>query len=187
MNNKSQTAVPMVVLILIGFLITGAGDLYAQPKNIICPQCGEENVAGAKFCWNDGFNLSKIQKQQAAIRPVEKPAAVKTFIPQTESQPKSVGQPELSFENVSSAEMELFLIKLTERLEAANVRKVRNPNYIGDLTQAEFRRLLENTLQNQNIVRTKVITKNESGFGSFLKAVGAGTLILIGLGILAAG
>ena len=79
------------------------------------------------------------------------------------------------------------MIKLTERLEAANVRKVRNPNYIGDLTQAEFRRLLENTLQNQNIVRTKVITKNESGFGSFLKAVGAGTLILIGLGILAAG
>ena len=187
MNNKSQTAVPLVVLILIGFLIAGAGDLYAQPKNIICPQCGEENVAGAKFCWNDGFNLSKIQKQKAAIKPVEKPAVVNTPIPQTESQPKSVGQSELSFENMSSPEMELFLRKLTERFAAASVREVRYPQSIGDRIAAEFRRVLENTLQNQNIVRTKVITKNESGFGSFLKAVGAGTLIIFGIGILAAG
>ena len=75
------------------------------------------------------------------------------------------------------------MTRLTARLQAANERRVRNPNYIGDLTQAEFRILMGNTLRDQNIVRTKIITKKESGFGIFLKSVGAAVLILIGMGI----
>ena len=183
MNNKSKMISILAVMLLIGFIVAGTADLYAQSNKIICPQCGKENDAGAKFCWNDGFNLSNIQKQRETI----KPATSKTSIPLTESQPEPATQSELSFESMSNAEMELFLTRLTARLEAANERRVRNPNFIGDLTQAQFRILLENTLRDQNIVRTKTITKKESGFGQFLKSVGATTLIIFGIAILASG
>ena len=183
MNNKSKMIPILVLMLLIGFIVAGTGDLYAQSNKIICPQCGKENDAEAKFCWNDGFNLSNIQKQQETIKPVTS----KTSIPLPKSQPEPATETELSLGSMGNAEMELFLTRLTARLEAANERRVRNPNYIGDLTQAEFRILLENTLRDQNIVRTKVITKKESGFGKFLKSVGATTLIIFGIALLAAG
>ena len=183
MNNKSKMIPILAVMLLIGFFVAEAGELYAQSNKIICPQCGKENEAGAKFCWNDGFNLSTAQKQQETIMPVPS----KIFIPLPKSQPEPATQTELSFGGMGNAEMELFLARLTARLEAANERRVRNPNYIGDLTQAEFRILMGNTLRDQNIVRTKIITKSESGFGIFLKSVGAGTLILFGIVLLAGG
>jgi len=180
MNNKSKMIPIIAAILLIGFFVAGAGELYAQSNKIICPQCGKINEAGAKFCWNDGFNLSIIQKQQETIMP--EPS--KVFIPLPKSQPEPATQTELSFGSMSNTETELFLARLTARLEAANERRVRNPNYIGDLTQAEFRILMGNTLRDQNIVRTKIITKKESGFGIFLKSVGAATLVLFGMAIL---
>jgi len=183
MNNKSKINPILVIVILIGIFSAGVSVLYAQSNNIICPQCGEENDEGAKFCWNDGFDLSNIQIQQKTISPVKEP--MKISPPIFEIKPQTLKTSDISFGYMGDAEIEQFLTRLTERLEAANDRRVRNPNYIGDLTQAEFKKLMENTLQNQNIVRTKVITKKESGFGSFLKAVGATTLIIFSLGILA--
>jgi len=183
MNNKSKLIPILAVMLLIVFIVAQTGDLYAQLNKIICPQCGKENDAGAKFCWNDGFKLSNIQKQQDTIKPV----TAKTSMPLPESQPEPAAETELSFGSMSNAEMELFLTRLTARLEATNERRVRNPNFIGDLTQAQFRILLENTMRDQNIVRTKIITKKESGFGNFLKATGAGTLILFGIALFAGG
>lgn len=183
MNNKSKMIPILVLMLLITFFIAETGEIYAQSTKIICPQCGKENEAGAKFCWNDGFNLSTVQKQMEKIEPV----TPKTSIPLPKSQPKPIVQTELSFGSMSNTEMELFMTRLTARLEAANQRRVRNPNYIGDLTQAEFRILLGTTLRDQNIVRTQVISKKESGFGKFLKSVGATTLVIFGLAILVGG
>ena len=183
MDSKFKMIPILAVMLLIGFIVAGTGDLYAQSKKIICPQCGKENDAGAKFCWNDGFNLSNIQRQQETIKPVPP----KISIPLIESKPKPPTETELPFGSMSSAETELFLLRLTARLEAARENRGRNSNYIGDLTRDEFRILLENTLRDQNIVRTKTITKPESGFGKFLKAIGAGTLVIFSLALLASG
>ena len=112
MNNKSKMIPIMAAILLIGFFVAGAGELYAQSNKIICPQCGKENEAGAKFCWNDGFNLSTVQKQQITIMPV--PA--KIFIPLPKSQPEPATQTELSFGSMSITEMELFFDKINRKI-----------------------------------------------------------------------
>jgi len=153
-----------------------------QKSKIICPQCGKENSIDAKFCWNDGYPLSKPVKEKILEAvPFEPPAKINLL---TDKKPVD-GSSQL-LENMSDVELRLLFNKLSTRFDISPVFEKRGPGFVNNLSEEEFVSLLRNTIRDERIIRTKVVQKSESGFGTFLKSIGAVTLIIMGLGIVTA-
>ena len=154
---------------------------YGQEKQqeafVICPNCGEKNPAGAKFCWNDGYPLRRpkpVVKESPAVSP-------KIPVPeQTE-----LGA--VASRQMTEEQLDQLIEQLVRSLEKGQVMTPSDPSLVGNMTKAELRNLLRQALQDQGIVRQVTIEKRESGFGTFLKFVGGFTLTVTLLAILAGG
>ncbi len=145
----------------------------SQKSKIICPQCGKENSPDAKFCWNDGYPLAK---------PIQKKSSGALLLKQSE---KSEEQGRQLLENLSDAELRLLFSKLSAQYGISQAFEIKSPGFISDLSEEEFVSLLRNTIRNERIIQTRVVERKESGFGKFLKSIGAVTLVIMGIGILA--
>ena len=145
----------------------------SQKSKIICPQCGKENSVDAKFCWNDGYPLAKL---------VQKKSSGALLLKQSE---KSEEQGRQLIENLSDVELRLLFSKLSAQYGISPAFAIKRLGFVTDLSEEEFVSLLRNTIRDERIIRTKVVERKESGFGKFLKSVGAVTLIIIGIGIIA--
>ena len=171
------------LLIMLSSLIFPPANLLAQTEadKIICPQCGKTNDRGANFCWNDGYDLSNIIKIEKKEDPTEK--AIPVEKPGVETQPQTRLEKQfMPIGELSKLELEMLIEQIAEKLQSY---KTKNPTYISDLTQAQFVTLLKNTLNDEKLVRTRVVKEEESGIGQFLKAVGGVTVALIGISIIA--
>ena len=145
----------------------------SQRVKIVCPQCGKENSPDAKFCWNDGYPLSKPVQKKFTEALIGRPSE------------KSEAQSEQLLENLSDAELRLLFSKLSTQFAISPAFEDKRPGFVSNLSEEEFVSLLRNTVRDERIIRTKVVERKESGFGKFLKSVGAVTLIIMGLGIIA--
>ena len=153
----------------------------SQKSKIICPQCGKENSVDALFCWNDGYPLAKPDRNKGKKADVSEPSAKINTI----ADKKSTGGSEQLLENLSDAELRLLFSKLSAQYGISQAFENQGRGFVTDLSEKEFVSLLRNTIRDERIIRTRVVEKQESGFGKFLKSVGAITLIIMGLGIIA--
>ena len=145
----------------------------SQKSKIICPQCGKENSPDAKFCWNDGYPLAKL---------VQKKGSETLLLKESE---KSEDQGRQPLENLSDAELRLLFSKLSAQYGISQAFEIKRPGFISDLSEEEFVSLLQKTIRDERIIQTRVVERKESGFGKFLKSIGAVTLAIMGIGILA--
>lgn len=134
---------------------------------VLCPNCFELNKADARFCWNDGFALPK-PKEKKKIQ------AGKPLVLGEALTPVSL--------RLSEAELVWLVDRLAARLDE-RLGGAADSDRVGSMTRAELARLLRRSLEQENRVPE---VKTQSGFGGFLEFVGGATLVLIGIGLVAA-
>ena len=186
MKCKSQQWTRLLLSMAISVIVASSvghftpATAYAQ-ENVkkgfmICPQCGKKNEPSAKFCWNDGYLLSKPTPKAVESQ------AVPADVPAPEMSEKS----DVPIGSISEQDLNLLIDRLARRLEANQAVRAGDPNEVGGLTRAELEILLRKTMKEERMSHQVTAEKRGNGFGTFLKFVGGFTLTMIMLGIIAA-